>query len=146
MKAIACLLALALTTLGNAAEKPYFTYGDIHAMGSYPMVGVGVRTQKGVHAFDFSGNASPLNPPHSLNVFHLRSLYLVYPKQTGAYFGGGLGFLNEPETVKMSGSLESAVGYQWKNRVFLEGNAIVPFKQSQALAPVWPGLTVGFGF
>ncbi|OGN63663.1 MAG: hypothetical protein A3E80_02720 [Chlamydiae bacterium RIFCSPHIGHO2_12_FULL_49_9] len=134
------------TTLGYTTEKPYFIYGDVHAMSGYPMVGAGVRAQKGIHAFDFSGNTCLLNPPNSLNIFHLRSLYLVYPKQVGFYLGGGLGILNEPETIEISGSFESAIGYQWKNRVFLEGSTIVPFKQSQALAPVWPGLTFGVGF
>ena len=141
-----CLLATIFTIFSYSKETPYFTYGDVHAMGGYPMTGVGIRTQKGIHAFDFSGNVCPLNPMQSLNLFHLRSLYLVYPKQTGFYLGGGLGFLNEPETVKVSGSFESAIGYQWKNRIFLEGNAIVPFKQSQVRPSVWPGLTLGVGF
>lgn len=110
------------------------------------MVGVGARTQKGIHALDFAGNACPLNPPKSLNIFHLRSLYLVYPTPTGFYFGGGLGVLNDPETIKVSGSFEGAIGYQWENRIFIEGNAFVPFKQSQAISPVFPGLTLGFGF
>jgi hypothetical protein len=146
MKTFTFLLMLASALLGHATEKPYFTYGDVHTMGGYPMIGVGGRAQKGIHAFDLSINASPLSLPASLNVFHLRSLYLVYPKQTGLYVGGGLGLLNEPETVKVSGSFESAIGYQWKSRIFLEGSAMVPLKQSEASVPVWPGVTVGYGF
>jgi len=144
MKTVVCFLTLIFAVVSNAAEKPHFIYGDVHAMGGYPMIGVGVRTQKGIHALDFSGNTCPLNPPGSLSSFHLRSLYLVYPKQTGFYFGGGLGILNEPESIKITGSFESAIGYQWSNRIFLEGNAIWPFKTHPA--PVWPGLTLGFGF
>ena len=147
MKTALCLFTLIFAILGSAAEKPYFSYGEVHAMGGYPMVGIGIRTQKNIHAVDFSANTCPLNPPKSLIVFHLRALYLIYPAREGLYLGAGLGFLNEPETIKRSsGSFESALGYQWKNRIFLEGNAIVPFKKSDILPPIWPGLSLGFGF
>jgi hypothetical protein len=146
MKKVLCLLALTFAVLGKATEKLYFTYGSVQAMGGYPMIGAGVRTQKGIHTFDFSGNICPIRPPVTLNIFHLRSLYLVYPNRTGLYFGGGLGLLNEPETIKISGSFESAIGFQWANRIFLEGSAIVPLKQSPAISPIWPVLTLGFGF
>lgn len=152
MKKILFLLIFAHAIFGYSEASSYFgktcysTYADIQFMGGLPMVGMGVRTKSGIHAFDFSGNTCLLNPPHSLKNFHLRSLYLVYPKHTGFYFGGGLGLLNEPETIKISGSGEGAIGYHWKNGIFLEGNVIVPFKQSQHLAPVWPGLTLGFCF
>jgi hypothetical protein len=146
MKTIVSVLAFTFAVFGYAAEKPYFSYADVQAMGGHPMVGAGFRVQKGVHGFDFSGNTCPLSPPDSLNIFHVKSLYLIYPKQKGLYLGGGLGLLNDPDSIKVSGSFESAIGYQWKNRLFIEGNAIVPFKQSQALVPVWPGLTFGVGF
>jgi len=146
MKKIIYFLALLLSTVGIAEERPYFFYGDAHTMGGYPMVGVGIRSQKGIHAFDFSGNICPLNAPGSFNLFQLKSLYLIYPGQKGFYFGEGLGFLNEPETVKLSVSAEFAIGYQWKNRIFFEGNATVPFKHIGMFSPVWPGLTLGFGF
>ncbi len=146
MKTIIYIITFAFTAFSHATEKPYFAYVDVHAMGGYPMVGAGVRTQKGIHAFDLSGNTCSLNLPTSLNIFHVRSLYLVYPKQVGFYCGGGLGLLNEPETIQISGSFESAIGYQWKKQFFLEGHIIVPFKQSPPLTPVWPGLTLGYGF
>ena len=153
MKSSLCLLVLIFANLGNAVEKPYFTYGNVHAMGGYPMIGAGVRAQKGIHAFDFSGNICPLKPPHSFQLFHVRSLYLVYPKQTGLYFGGGLGILNDPETIQISGSFESTMGFQWGNRIFLEANPFVPFKNSfttrtgkQVHFYICPGLTFGFGF
>jgi hypothetical protein len=152
MKKIFFLLVLAHTIFGysetsSSFEKTHYsTYVDIHLMGGLPMVGVGVRTKTRIHAFDFSGNICPLNPPSSLKNFHLRSLYLAYPKQTGLYFGVGLGLLNEPETIKVSGSGEGAIGYHWENGIFLEGNIIVPFKQSKKSSPVWPGFTLGVGF
>ena len=143
----------------HAAEKSYFGYGDLHAMGGYPMVGVGFRAQDGIHAFDLSANACFLNPPYSLGVFHCRGLYLYYPAKQGPYFGAGLGLLNEPETMKkMSGSFEMAMGWQMNSRhrikVFLEIDGIVPFQAAfsrgmlgvEKIARIWPGLTIGFGF
>jgi hypothetical protein len=144
MKTLVCLLLL--TVFSYAAEKPYFTYSNFHTMGSYPMFGAGIRIQNKSYALDFSGNTCVLNPPNSLRIVHFRSLYLAYPKETSFYFGGGLGFLNEPETINVSGSLESSIGYQWGTRFFIEGNAILPFKHSPVLAPIWPGLTCGVGF
>lgn len=146
MRTIICLLALTFAVCIHATETTYFIYGDVQTMGGYPMIGTGVRLQKGIHSFDLSGNFCPLNPPQSLNIFHLKSLYLVYPKQREFYYGGGLGILSEPESIRVSGSFESTIGYQWKNRIFLEGNVTVPFKQSQVVSPIWPGLTLGFGF
>jgi hypothetical protein len=146
MKKTIFFLAIVLAVWGHAAERPYFAYGNVHAMGGYPMVGLGVRAQTGIHAFDVSGNFCPLNLPDTLQIFHLKSLYLFYPARANFYVGGGLGLLNEPETTGFTGSFESAIGYQWANRFFIEGNAIAPFAQSRALLPVWPGLTLGFGF
>ena len=159
MKIFLCLFVFLFAVLGHAEEKPYFSYGDVHAMGGYPMVGIGFRAQKDVHAFDLSANACPWNPPRSLTVFHFRALYLIYPAKEGLYFGAGLGFLNEPETMKrMSGSFEGAIGWQGKlgrrARIFLEVDGIVPFHKAYAASPqgiqlmsrIWPGLTTGFGF
>jgi hypothetical protein len=110
------------------------------------MLGVGARLQRGIHGFDLLGNTCPLNPPVSLNSFHFRSLYLLYPAQKRFYLGSGLGMLNEPESVRISGSFECALGYQWKSQIFLEASAIVPFVQSDVVAPIWPGVTLGVGF
>jgi len=118
-------------------------------MGGYPMVGIGFRAQQSIHAIDLSANTCPWNPPRSLTTFHFKMLYLVYPEKEGVYLGTGVGILKDPETMRhSSGSFEGAIGYQWKNRVFLEGNAILPLKKSyiQGMSPVWPGLTLGFGF
>lgn len=144
MKKSLCLLAILFATLGNAKDTSYFIYGDAQAMGGLPMTGVGVRTQKGMHGFDCSTNVCFLHLPNSLNIFHAKSLYLIYPRQTGLYFGGGLGILNEPESTKITGSFEGSVGFQWHRQIFVELNAIAPF--SGALTPIWPGATVGFGF
>jgi hypothetical protein len=146
MKTVLFAFMISCSVLGYSAEKPYFAYGDAQAMGVRPMVGAGVRAQKGAHAFDISWNVCPESPPNSLNVFHLKTLYLSFPKDTGLYFGAGLGILNEPKNVRVSGSLEASFGFQWANNLFLEANAIAPFRQSRTVDPVWPGLTLGFGF
>ena len=129
-----------------AEEATHFIYGDIHAMGGYPMVGVGVRAKKGKHGVDLSGNV--LNK----RLYHAKGLYLFYPLNEGFYFGGGLGVLSEPESIKggVSGSAEGVVGYQWKlgnsHALFLDGGAIFPFKEPRGVGRVWPTLTLGLGF
>ena len=148
---IALIFFAILSVNSYANEKPYFFYGETSSMGAVPMLGLGLRTQKGIHGFDFSGDisCSPLPAHHfsdRFKMFHIKSLYLVHPKQTGIYFGVGLGIVNEPETIKLSGSAEGVIGYQWANKVFLQGNVITPFKQKSALIPVFPGLNFGVGF
>lgn len=153
MKILIALFAL-LTVSASALEESFFAYADLHAMSGYPMVGLGIRSHKGVHAIDLSANACPLNPWKSFQSYHLRGLYLFFPRQTGFYLGGGLGYLNEPETLKKtSATLEAALGFQWR-RLFLEGNIMSPYQRSHyrdrdklgAGMHIWPGLTLGFGF
>ncbi len=146
-------IALALfPVLICAAETSYFTYGNVnmHMMCPYPMIGVGARMQKGMHALDFSANTCPRNPPRSLTLFHMRSLYLAYPGERGFYCGAGLGLINEPETMRsLSGSFEGAIGYQSTNRFFLEVNNSVPFaylENPKRHGYSLPGLTLGLGF
>lgn len=146
---IAFLLMIA--SFAAAETSSYFGYGDLHAMGGYPMVGLGVRVQEGFQGMDFSANICPLNPPKSLRLFQIRGLYLYYPKRVGFYCGGGLGLLNEPETLKhLSGSLEAVIGYEWKIArtipIFLAVNGTVPFSHPYVVGRVWPGLTFGLGF
>lgn len=141
------IIFLSCLALCHGKEKNNFAYGDIHAMSGYAMIGLGFRAQEGMHAFDFSINACPLNPWKSFQVFHLRGLYLLYPVQRGLYMGGGFGLLNEPETMKkVSGSFEAALGYQGKSRLFFEVNALAPFEKNSTGARVWPGVTLGSGF
>ncbi len=146
MKTVIFLLTLLFMGYGHTLESRYFVYGDAQAIGGYPMTGVGIRRQSGIHAWDISGNVCPLNPPASLQLFHVRGLYLIYPKEQGLYLGGGLGALNDPTTINFSGTIEGALGYEWQNRVFFELNGIAPIQQSPPIAPVWPGLTLGMGF
>jgi len=142
------LMTLLTLMMGHvyAAEVTQFFYGDVHAMGGYPMVGGGMRMHSNQHAFDIGGNTCPLHPPQSLSVWHLKSQYLFYPTKETYYFGGGLGLLNEPETIHFSGCLEASLGIEWKQHLFLEVGGIVPFRSSKNTAPVWPSLTVGMGF
>lgn len=157
MRKLTCAIATICTLFAFSAEKKMFTYVDIHAMGAYPMVGVGVRTQKGFHAFDLSANVYPLSPLDTLHIFQVRALYLIYPLMQGLYVGGGIGVLKDPEIMKRpSGSLEATVGYQWSNHAFLEFNLSKPFKKFysehkeardiQVMPGVWPGVTFGIGF
>ena len=148
MKKILLAAILLFPCVFLSGKENSFIYGDVHAMGGYPMVGLGCRTQQGMHAFDISGNLMPING----SIFHAKGQYLFYPFQKGFYLGTGLGLLNEPESLKnITGSFEGALGYQWntpKNtRIFLEANGIVPFqKPGGNTARVWPGLSLGVGF
>ncbi len=142
MKIKHVLISILIPFICNSEEKPYFIYGDMQALGLYPLIGGGVRVQKEIHAFDFSTNFCPFNP----SIFHIKSLYLIYPQQRGFYAGGGLGILNDPETINRSGSFEIAIGYQWGNRFFLEADVLLPFKHAEGLSPVCPGLTFGVSF
>lgn len=148
MKKNVCVALLMFLAILQATEKPYFYYGDIHALGGCPMIGFGVRAQKDIQALDISAHFCPLNPA----LFHLRGCYLFYPKGKGWYFGGGLGVLHEPETLKsVSGSFEGVLGYQWRighnHPIFLEANAMIPFQEPGGrVGRIWPGLTVGLGF
>lgn len=126
------------------ARTDDFIYGSAQLMGGLPMAGVGVRLQNETHSLDFSGYTCFVDFPHAVSIFHLRGLCLFYPKQKGFYVGAGFGLLNEPETTGISGSIESAIGVQWKEQFFLELNAVAPFFTS--IFPVWPGLTLGIGF
>lgn len=148
MKTIAFAIGI-LCACVSYGSLPHF-YGETHAMGGIPMVGVGMRDHKFKQGYDFSVNVCPLNPPESLFVFHARGVYTVYPARKGMYFGGGLGVLNWPETIGVTGSLEGTLGYEWvlSNRsiVFLQANVIAPFKRDQFNFPIWPGLSLGTGF
>ena len=161
MKKIAAFILTAFFC--NAAELPrYYGYGSVHMMGGYPMVGIGLRTQKGINGFDISGSALPYFTRFSDLPFHIKSLYLFHPKSKGVYLGAGLGVLNEPETVGISGSFESSFGFEWRvkngNAFFLEGDVIGPFRKStrrvykngkieiQEKRAIWPGVSFGYGF
>lgn len=149
MKKFATFISLIfLTTFLSAVDKPYFVHGDVGTMGAFPMLGIGVRTKTGMHSFDVVGLMYPIKS----FPFHIKGLYLLYPKEEGFYLGGGLGFLNEPESLKqVTGSYEGALGYQWnsdnkKTQSFLELNVIAPFVEPQGTMRAWPGLTFGVGF
>lgn len=151
MKKIICFLLFVLVT-NCAFSNPVSgsTYVDLHALGGYPLVGIGIRCKKEKHGYDLSGNILPFIPPEiKYTTFHLKSLYLFYPMREGFYLGTGLGLLNLSENLDgITCSFEGTVGYQWKfsknsTIVFLEANTIMPITKSIL---VWPGLTFGFGF
>ncbi len=150
MKKYLLLFLIAVSAGASAKEKNFFGYGDVSTMGSHPMVGVGVRSRTGIHAFDFSGHVMPWNR-FSPFIFHMKGIYLLYPQREGFYCGSGLGLLNEPRSLKsVTGSLEATLGYQTKNEdnapIFFEANLIAPFIEPQGALRVWPGFTLGYGF
>jgi hypothetical protein len=130
-----------------AANPPYYTYGSVHMMAGYPMVGIGIRTQKGVNGFDFSASALPYFVRFSNFAFHCKGLYLFHPKSKGVYMGAGLGLLQEPVNLGgISGSGEGSFGLEWQTRkgnmFFFEADVIAPFPNWK----LWPGLSFGYGF
>jgi len=156
------LLLFFIPVLISSADERAFGYGDIHMMAGYPMVGVGIRSHKGANGYDFSGSLFPYFTDISRLLFHLKGLYHFHPKGGGFYFGSGLGLLNEPETMGLSGSFEAAAGFQWRTRggqvFFLQADAIAPFSKAirreivdgqlrvREERAIWPGTTFGFGF
>jgi hypothetical protein len=149
MKKIALFLVFFASMCNAGTQPPYYTYGTVHMMGSIPMLGIGLRTQKGSNGFDISANALPYFVQFSNFAFHLKGLYLFHPAGKGLYMGAGLGVLNEPELIRgISGSWEGTFGFEWQTRkgtmFFFEANAIGPF--SASTFPVWPGLSFGYGF
>jgi hypothetical protein len=147
MKKLICLLLLFI----SKAAASNFSYGDVHTLGGYPMVGGGIRAEQGMVGIDLSANACPLNFPKSLSVFHLRGLSLFYPLR-GIYIGCGVGYFNEPESIGMGSSFEGSLGLEWKMgrhaAVFAEIDATLPLMLLKlGDAPtIWPGLTTGFCF
>lgn len=138
MKKITLLLIL-LTSALHA--DPTFLYGNVHAMGGIPMVGLGLRSG----SLDLS--ASALSP----SLFHTRALYLIHPLHQGLYIGSGFGMLAEAESIRgVSASAEATIGFQWQTKkrrsFFIEANATAPVEKPSGTARVWPGVTFGFGF
>ncbi len=131
-------------------EKTHFGYGNLGAIGGYPMLGGGYRMQYGYHGFDISGKFMPWI---TIPVAEIRGLYLLYPKQKGIYLGTGFGFIRECEIFPYYGSVsfDAVAGYQWKTargrNLFLQVEGIVPFKDPCCCcSPIWPAVTFGIGF
>ena len=147
MRKIIAFLFPIFAFLFSADQLPYYSYGTLHMMGGYPLVGIGLRTQKGVNGFDFSASALPYFVQFSNFVFHLKGLYLFRPVGKGLYMGTRLGFLQEPEMVRgISGTWEGTFGLEWQtkngNMFFLEADVIGPMSNWS----IWPGLSFGYGF
>lgn len=126
----------------------YYTYGTVQTMGEYPMLGTGLRLTKGAHNLDLLGSVLPLNKFNPV-VFHGKIQYLMCPLQYGFYLGGGVGVLKAPTAVEgIKPSSEWTLGYEWtrgnNKRIFLEGNATVPFLNEETIT--LPGLSFGLGF
>ncbi len=150
MKKLILAICLFTSILAVARGKPYYTYTDVQAIGGNPLVGGGMRFLGGRTSIDISGNVLPTNGFSPL-IFHTKAQLLLYPVK-GVYLGGGLGLLNEPETLSgVTGSLEGSFGLEWRTRqgrhFFLEASAVAPFQKPSGNAlRVWPGLTFGYGF
>jgi len=144
------LLSLAFPALAFSAERPCFTYGKLQTIGTYPLIGAGLRMRKEHHGVDFSIAVLPL--PWTPVLFHAKSLYFFYPAlNKGLYGGVGLGLLTALNTIRdVIGSFEASLGYEWrlarKVRMFVEVNGILPFEKSNGDAQVWPGISIGIGY
>jgi hypothetical protein len=146
MKAL--IFILAILFMGRLEAGTSFVNGHIHALGGYPTVGMGIRNQQSWNGFDLSMSCLPAS---SSPIFHGRALYLLHINGGGFYLGGGLGCLNEPECLGFSGSLESAIGYQWKTkqgrRMYFQCEAFAPMRKPKVdIVRIWPGLTYGIEF
>jgi hypothetical protein len=137
------LLPISLLRSENLSS---FTYTSINTMGTYPMFATGFRGHKGLHGLDISLSFCPTNLPKSLSIFHLKSLYCLFPMQNSLYLAAGFGMLNDPKSIHLSSTIETSLGFQFKNRFFLEANGLIPTKQTTQNFPIWPGITVGYGF
>lgn len=150
MKKIICLLALLSTTFLHAEdkeEKPYFFYGQAQMVGFVPNAGVGIRGQWGVNGFDFS---SSFVLSSIIVGTHVKGLYLLHPNTDGFYVGGGAGLLGVTSPMNelrggVAATVESAIGYQWKNRKFLELNTITILEDRFDYATI-PAITLGYRF
>ena len=145
MKKFFLFFLLSLSLL-KSEDLSSFTYTSINTMGTYPMFAAGFRGHTGFHGLDLSLSFCPSNLPKSLTIFHLKSLYCLFPLQNSFYMGAGFGILNDPKTVHLSSTIETSLGLQFKNRFFLEANGLIPMKQTSQNFPIWPGITVGYGF
>ena len=128
-------------------DKTHFGYAELGSIGGYPAIGGGYRTQVGYHGFDISGKFFPLIP---IPAAEIRGLYLFYPQQKGIYFGSGLGFIREGETLRHGSlSFDAVIGYQWKmakgRDLFFQVEGITPFKKT-CCSPIWPAISIGIGF
>ena len=139
------LFSILLVGFTLKAQCSQFFYTDTHAMGGHAMIGLGTRMQKGYYALDLSLNSRSIVFDKN-GLYHSRALLLAYPMRSGFYFGGGMGYLNEPESMKKSsGSIEGCLGYEWRSGVFFQTNATNPLQKTTA-AKVWPGMTLGYRF
>jgi len=142
--ALLSLLTCSLTGLAHA-ETTQHPYVEFRSMGAIPMVGFGYRVKGTHHGFDLSTAFRTFHYNKPI-VFHSKGQYLYYPMPTnGFYTGVGVGCLTEESIRGVTGSFEPSIGYNWKH-VFIEANAIVPFKKPEGTIRVWPGLSVGVGF
>lgn len=146
-----------------ADKKAYFGYGNVHMMGGYPMVGVGLRSIAGINGYEIAGSLFPYFHDVTHIMFHTKALYLFRPGGKNFYAGAGLGLLREVELLRqVSGSYEASLGFEWHTRhahvFFLEADAISPFAKGtrrvvedgtvvrKRSRMIWPGITFGFGF
>jgi len=161
MKKTALFLLLSLACF--AETNPFYSYGNVHMMGGYPMVGVGLRSRQAAHGIDVSGSIFPYFTGISNFMFHAKGLYLYRPGGKSVYIGAGLGLLSQPEVMRqVSGSWEGSFGFEWRTKrgslFFLEADGIAPFRKATVRVHkgnkeelrekrhVWPGVTFGFGF
>lgn len=146
MKKLMLISLLTCSLTGVAfAETTHHPYVEFRWMGAVPMAGFGYRAKNDQNGIDFSAAFRTFHL-HRHIVFHAKGQYLYYPIPTnGFYTGVGLGCLTEESIHGVTGSFEPSLGYNWKH-IFIEANAIIPFKKPDGTIRVWPGVSVGVGF
>ncbi len=125
-------------------EKSSFRYACISPYS----IGGGMRSQKGMNAWDFSAHVIPLI---EINAIHLKCSYLHYPNHNGLYIGGGVGalavFFPEDKGYWIDDTvfptIEGTAGYQWKTKK--RRNLFVELNLTQISAPIIPLPRVTFG-
>lgn len=136
----------------------YNTYLNFESIGGQRLVGITSRMRSGFNAIDLSASVSPFHPPSSFKTYHVRGLYLFYPRQYGIYVGSGAGIFNDPETcVKAKRTFEGVVGMQIGSKLFVQCDCTVPLKKDETVtvenyrkffrkSRMWIGFTIGLGF
>ena len=92
MKKILLSVLFTLPCLLFSKEDSFFSkenshfYGGMQSVGiggiPFPLVSVGMRTQRGAHGFDLSGSALAIKG-YMAELAHLKGRYLFYPRHKG---------------------------------------------------------------
>ena len=126
----------------GSAYAAHSCYGNVSTTGTFPnedhWAGGSYRYHRGNHGMELSGQRGTEHHGRA------KALYLLYPARRGFYVGAGSGATYGPRTQpQLDGSLEGAVGYEWRTtfgaRMYAELNVSTLHKDSV-------GFSLGIGF